>query len=458
MVSRFWLLSLLACAPLAAGELRVGAAAVRITPPPGAPMAGYYFHRTADGVHDDLQAKALVFEQDGVRAALVACDLISMPEELVAEARARIAKLGIPPERVMIGGTHAHTGPVLVGRNSREDRMPSEMLAIARQYIAQLPDRLAEAVERANAALTAARLSAGAGEERSISFNRRFWMKDGSVGWNPGKLNPNIVRPAGPIDPQVPVIYAESPQGKPLATYVNFAMHLDTVGGTEYSADYPFTLATLLGKVKSPEMLIVFTIGTAGNINHIDVSSREPQKGHSEAARIGTVLAGEVIKTYTRLKPVETRAPRGRRQMVKLPLPANGPGDLEKAREVAPKFGKPNAAPFLDLVKAFRVLDVEARDGKPLEAEVQVIALGPDLAFVGLPGEIFVELGTAIKKASPFRHTIVAELSNGSIGYVPDRAAYPQGAYEVVSARCAAGSGEMLVDAAVAMLKAAKQP
>jgi hypothetical protein len=84
---------------------------------------------------------------------------------------------------------------------------------------------------------------------------------------------------------------------------------------------------------------------------------------------------------------------------------------------------------------------------------VQVITLGDEVAWVSLPGEIFVELGLAIKRASPFRYTMIAELANGSIGYIPNRAAYPQGNYEVVSARCAEGSGELLVDAAVRLLK-----
>jgi hypothetical protein len=70
-----------------------------------------------------------------------------------------------------------------------------------------------------------------------------------------------------------------------------------------------------------------------------------------------------------------------------------------------------------------------------------------------LPGEIFVELGLAIKKASPFRHTFIAELANGSVGYIPNREAYAQGAYEVESSRCAEGSGELLVQAAIHQLK-----
>ncbi|MBI3874457.1 MAG: hypothetical protein HY300_00490 [Verrucomicrobia bacterium] len=97
-----------------------------------------------------------------------------------------------------------------------------------------------------------------------------------------------------------------------------------------------------------------------------------------------------------------------------------------------------------------------AREGKPQEVEVQVIALGDDLAFVSLPGEIFVELGMAIKQASPFKHTIIAELANGAIGYIPTKRAFAEGNYEPTSARCAAGSGEMLVEAAVRLLNELK--
>jgi neutral ceramidase len=84
---------------------------------------------------------------------------------------------------------------------------------------------------------------------------------------------------------------------------------------------------------------------------------------------------------------------------------------------------------------------------------VQVITLGDALAWVSLPGEIFVQLGLDLKLDSPFPQTMIAELANGSIGYIPNRRAYLQGNYEVISARCAAGSGELLVQAAVAMLK-----
>lgn len=438
-----------------AAELRVGSAAVEITPPPGAPMAGYYFNRAADGVHDPLFAKALVLEKDGARAAMVACDLISMPRPVVEQARTLISRqTGIPAANVMISATHAHTGPVLLTGGSRYN-LSGDMLRIAQQYIVDLPGKIASAVSRASGSLAAARVSAAVGREDSLTFNRRFHMKDGTVGWNPGKLNPNIVRPAGPIDPEVPVLYVEGADRKPLAAYVNYALHLDTVGGLEYSADYPYTLSKILREAKGADLLTVFTIGCAGNLNHIDVKWANPQKGHSEAARIGTVLAAEVLKALKKAEPVAEGPLRSGSQIVSLPLAEYTAADLEWARKITPTFGTQKAAPFMDLVRAFRIADTAERDGKPLEAEVQVLALGRDVAWVGLPGEIFTELGMAIKKASPFRHTIVAELANGSVGYVPDRKAYLEGAYEAASARCAAGSGEMLADAATRLLIAA---
>ncbi|MDQ6699720.1 MAG: DUF1080 domain-containing protein, partial [Acidobacteriota bacterium] len=134
------------------------------------------------------------------------------------------------------------------------------------------------------------------------------------------------------------------------------------------------------------------------------------------------------------------------------------PGDEERAKATARKLDSGEKVSFLDTVNAFKVLDTVARQGKPLDAEVQVIALGDQIAWVGLPGEIFTELGSAIKQASPFPLTIVAELAHGPVTYIPNEAAFPQGNYEVVSSRAAKGSGEKLVAAANALLNDSYPP
>jgi neutral ceramidase len=445
--------SCLILAPVWAGDLRLGRADVNITPPVGMPMGGYFYLRLSTRVHDDLHAKALVLEKDGVKVALVACDLVGVPARIANVARQLIERTsGLKGEQVMISGTHTHTGPeidpiILASAQGQTAR-------IVHEYYASLPAKIAESVKLAEASLVPARAWAAVGHENSLSFNRRFLMKDGTVRFNPGKMNPDIVRPVGPIDPDVAVVYFDTPDSKSLATYVNFPLHLDTVGRTAFSADYPHTLDKLAREVKGREMMTLFTIGTAGNINHLDVKSDDRQQGHEEAARIGTVLASEVLKTYARMKSPITGPLKTAHETVRLPVLELKPGELERSREVVERSLKPGLAgpEFLETVNAFKVLNVAERQGKPIEAEVQLMTLGDELAWVGLPGEIFVELGLAIKLASPFPTTIICELANDVIDYVPNRKAFAEGGYEVVTAQCTSGSGEILVETATRLL------
>lgn len=438
-----------------AGELRAGRAAVKITPPAGMPMAGYYNVRLSEGVHDDLFAKAIVLDDGSARVALVACDLIATPWPLVEKVRRGVEEAtGIPGGNVMVSATHAHTGPVMTPAPRGADATARQ---VAADYHEGLPARIVESVKLAAGSLEPAVASAATGHEDSVSFVRRFLMKDGSIGWNPGKLNPNIVRPVSTIDPDVSVVYFETPAGGPLALYVNFANHLDTVGGLDFSADYPYTLARLLGAAKGNELMTMFTLGTCGNINHIDVKHGGRQKGHGEAARIGSVLATAVLETFPRLERVSSNELKVRSERVELPVVKVTPSEIEAAEDVMRDYGTPRARPFYEQVQAAKVLAAAELDGKPIQAEVQVITLGDEVAWVALPGEVFVELGKAIKLASPFRTTIVLELANDAVDdYVPDLKAYSEGAYEVISTPLAPGGGERLVEAAVRLLLEAK--
>lgn len=437
--------------PALAAELRVGASAVVITPPEGTPLAGYYSQRGSKTVLDDIHSKAIVLEVGDTKAALVVCDLISLPRHVITEARRQIeAATKIPGSHVMISATHTHTGPVIARESSLDDLIGASS-DMGVRYTEKLPELIAKSVADADKKLTPVRASAARGCEEGLSFNRRFHMKDGTVSWNPAKQHPDIVRPAGPIDPEVEVVYFDTVKNAAVATYVNFALHADTVGGAAVSADFPGVLARQLASYRGPDMVTLFANGCCGNINHRNIAWLDGQGGPRETHRIGTLLASAVLRTTPDLKPVLADSLRVKSEIVKLPLAPITDADVASARETVKIVNEPKTK-FMDKVRAFQVLDVLARDGKPWEVEVQVIALGDSVAWVSLPGEIFVELGLAIKKASPFANTHLAELANGSIGYIPDRPAYPQGNYEVVSARCAAGSGERLVESAVRLL------
>jgi neutral ceramidase len=438
---------------LDAQQLRLGVGEADITPPVGAPLAGYYYNRDATGVHDPLHVKAMVLEQGGVKIAMAALDLVSVPRDIVQSARALVQqRIGLIPDHVMISATHAHTTPVVLTNPSRYDLQGRDK-EIAQAYTDSLPGKIADAIIAANARLQPVEMLAGVGQEKTLSFNRRFFMKDGTIGWNPGKLNPNIFRPAGPIDPGLPVLYFESPKGTTaVAAYVNFGLHQDTTGGPEISADFSYTLGQVLKMVKGDSFFPMFTIGAAGNVVHIDTSRPGAQMSYHQAARIGAVLAGDVLKVIETAPMVNTSPIRVSDKILQFPVPRYTQAEIDWAVRTQATYNTQHAAPFLDLVKAARILELNARHGKPLDAEVQVLTLGNEVAIVGFPGEMFAEFGLQLKEDSPFPVTIVAELANGALTYIPNRIAYKEGNYEPTAARLPAGAGEKLVNSALDQL------
>jgi neutral ceramidase len=439
-----------------AADVRIGVAITEITPPMGIAMAGYYHERGADGVLDPIYSKALVIESGSERAALVVLDLIGIERGITDHARATIEKdTGIKPDAIMISATHAHTGPVLAHPDEPGSDLSGAKHLVA-DYSKALPAKIAECVRLANERLQPAQLEVARGRCEGLAFNRRYFMRDGSVGWNPGKLNPDISMSAGPSDPEVGLLYVEklgaAGPTDSLATYVNFAMHPDTCGGSKISADWPGALGRVLAGYHGTNHVTLVANGTCGNLNHVDTSWRWPQTTAIEQHRIATILGAAVFQAYKNLSPISAGRLRAKSELVELALPEVAPAQIEEAKRTLAATPDDRGGNFMRLVRAQRTLDVASRRGKPHRVEVQAIALGQDLAWVGLPGEVFVELGLAIKKRSPFSHTFVVELANEDVGYVPDRRSYAEGNYEPESARCAAGSGEKLVEAAAKLL------
>ncbi len=442
-----------------ADTLQVGVATVDITPPPGFRMSGYFRERLNTGTHDPLFAKALVCGQGETWFGWVACDLVGIGPEISHAARARAEReTGIPAEHVTIMATHSHTGPLYFGamRNHFHQRAverhgidPQE----ARDYAEELTAKLVSALVQARQETRPASLEVGSVEQRGISFNRRFFMEDGTVRFNPGKLNPRIVRPVGPIDPEVSILVAKDhSDGKPIACLTAFALHLDTVGGSEYSADYPLYLHEKIRERLGSGCTSLFAAGTCGDINHIDVSHDRPQKGQVEARRIGEILGTTVAGGLDGLRKIETPSLGVRSARWEIPMKQFTPAEIDQARRDLDKIGTREHS-FLEQVQTYSIVDIAERGSESLTVEVQVFRLGPDAAVVALPGEVFVELGLDIKQVSPFSWTAVVELCNDAPGYLPTRKAFAEGSYETVNSRIQPGGGEALRDTAIRLLR-----
>jgi len=409
--------------------IKIGCGASKITPELGASMAGYFNERKATAIHDDLYAKAMIFDDGDVVAGLLCCDLICISKEDIAKIRDIIsAKTGLKGENVMICATHTHTGP-----RTRTFRMNGDD-EVTHQWLKGFPERAAQAAVEAVDNLEPVEILGGISYEDRIAFNRRYRMKDGTVQSNPGNQNPDIIEPAGPIDPEVGVISFTRSDGSIKALYVNYTCHLDNVGGTEISADYPGYLSGRLQERLEDKPFVLHTNGACGDINHIDARSPYGRKGHEHSRWMGETLAGDVCEALKDTTSLANERVGAVSKTVQLPM-----------REDVP-------------------------DKTIGEVEIQAIKVG-EIGFVSSPSEYFVEFQLDIKKRSPASRTFVSELANGWVGYVPTKKAFEENmkhvsadpmknfdhkGYEVRSALSRGflpGVGELIADTTVELLE-----
>jgi len=436
--------------------LEAGVAVVDITPPLGYRMAGYYSERFNTGTKDPLNAKVIVFRQGETSTAMIFCDLIGLIAEQTGPARQEIEKAtGIPVEAINISATHSHTGPLFWGLfrdQFHQDAIKEHGKDIREEidYNKFLTECWVKGVKEAQSKLAPVQLSHGRGKETRLAFNRRFFMNDGSVVFNPGLKNPNIDRAAGPIDPTVEIIRVQSDAGETpvdLGTIISFALHLDTVGGTEYSADFPAYLQQTLQKELGSDSICLFGNGTCGDINHVDAMGGKVGK----TAEIGQMLGETVIAELSRLAPVKTPELAFSSVRYEQAVQTRTAEELETAWKYFPPTEN-NVGPPYALVKAYTTIDLQQYKNGVTEVEVSVVKLSDDLAIVFLPGEVFVELGMEIKDLSPFEQTLVVELANDCPYYVPTARGYMEGSYEVMNSRLAPGAGEVMVKCALEQL------
>jgi len=261
-------------------ELRVGTSKSSITPAVGGLLTGFGARvHGSTGVHDELLAQALVFDDGDTMAAIVTADLLGLTDETVAEIRRRIVDAaGIPSENVMVNCSHTHSGPAC---------MYLRGIPVDEGYVNNLVCDITGCVLAASKQLQPARLSVGTGKV-TIGYNRR----------RPAEHPESDADPRYPIDDEVTVLSVQSDTGSG-TSLLAYSAHPVVLGGTSYlvSTDYvgPARVETerILGGTA------MFFQGGAGNINVLRGD------GSVEYARsIGVLLAAEATKASVRAQPV----------------------------------------------------------------------------------------------------------------------------------------------------------
>ncbi len=393
--------------------LKCGFAELAITPPLGAEMPGYFGSRKATGVKDELFAKAMIANDGENVIAMVWCDLIQVTSYMVSHIRARAEKLtGICGENIMIGAIHTHTGCAsdvpLYG--SPADIALTDALCL----------KIADVVKVAFDRMVAVKVGYGETKEDTIAHIRRFYMKDGTIRTNPGVNDSDSVRSEGSIDPQVGVLrFDHAKTGKTVGLMVNYALHCDCVGGTEFSADYPGELSRQVKKNLGDDVVCMFLNGCCGNINHVDFHDPTlPFKKDGYFRQIGRVLAGKVLSAYYAIEPQDATV---NTASLEISLPRRQPTAEELAWSEQ-MIAKEKCA-VAEKITAEHLRELHERPIYTNKVVLQVVRIG-DTVVCGLSGEVFVEIGKEIKCASPFAHTMVSELTNGNVGYVASNEAH----------------------------------
>jgi len=417
-----------------------------ITPPIGMEVPGGYGKSYSRQIHDPLKARAAVFEQDGTALALVGVDTCDLPlsNRLLAQVRQEIERrCGIPGDNVMVGASHTHSGgplswyelnafaeaPELVRTLVREHSTNPDPL-----YVEWAGRQIVSAVHEAYRARQEARLAVGRGVEDQSGFNRRFRMANGRVYTHPGKGNPDIVAPAGPVDPEVGVLAAWSLGGELLGCVVNFGCHCTTFSGG-ISADYVCYLERTIQGAMGQQAGVVFLQGASGDVTQVDNRSlRAREFGEAWSRRVGTRVGAEAVKALASAEPGDLAPLTAATQVLHIQRRRPSATRLEQSRRIVEeglRSGQRDTA--WTFAKEIVLLDYLLRVDPIAEVEVQALQVGPAI-FLSNPAEYFAESGLRIKRASPFPYTFVVTLANGCVGYVPPAAAFAPdgGGYETV--------------------------
>lgn len=442
--------------------MRAGAAIVDITPPLPIDLLGFVRReRAARAVWAPLEARACVIDTDEARLAIIAVDLVGLTTAMADAVRTRVGSaIDCPAEHVLVNSSHSHAAP-WPGAPIKLGGEFDGWTDLELRYWETIPDRFASAAVQALESARPAQAAGGTGRAPGLAVNRRERTPDGRtiLGWNPD----------GFIDDEVPVVRIDAAGGhparpQPIATLVAFGCHPVVVGPEVHlvSPDYLGPLRRWLDRVRGGVTVVLQ--GAAGNVLPLEAFQDDPDAAVPFGERLALEAAHAIADADPRSMTIE-RLDYGsvtpialyrrriaadqpepvlavRRRLVPLPL-LRPPSRDELERELAERradfeakrtSGAPRSVtnPIGYHIAWLEQTLTQLQTGSlptSLTGEIWAARIG-DCAVVGAPGEIFSEIGRAVRMASPAAVTLFAGYCQGVLGYVATPEEYPYGGYE----------------------------
>ena len=417
---------------------RAGAAASNVTPPLGLLIVGNWKKFPATDVQGELCAKCIVLDDGRIRLALVIVDNIGISREVCDAAKEMVEEqTGIPPENVLIAGTHTHSS-VRVGLVDETELT---------DYSAFLVSRISDGVRRAINNLQPARIGRGSAQVPTEVFNRRYIFKPGTeprnpfggvdqAVMNPGRANSKILKAAGPTDPEIAFLSIQATDGRPIALVANYSLHyVGPAAGAVYSADYfgvfGDRIQQLLGADRlDPPFVGIMSNGTSGDINNISWLTKPEKKWgpYEKMRQVAEVCASAVHKAHQDVEFKDNVTLGAAKE--ELTLAVRKPTDEQMAYAKMILAKPEDAKPYHRHEKTY-ANRVQTLHESPDEISIvlQAFRIG-DLGICAIPFEVFVEIGLEMKAESPLEQTFVVSLANGTNGYLPTAKQHKLGGYE----------------------------
>ena len=436
------------CSSDSSPQLQAGAAAVDITPKAWpVPLIGSFSFRPAESAHDPLHVRALALDDGTTQLVIAAIDSCYVYRDVLDDAKQRASeRTGIPTSNMLVSATHTHSAPPSKPRDNYHVPGGEDLRDNEEKYSEQLRAGIAEAITQAYKGRVAAEVGFGSAQLPDELSNRRWFKKEGTIPPDPFggttdtvKMNPgrndlgrnDLVKPAGPVDPEISVLSVRKADGTPLALLSNYSLHyVGGTGGTQVSADYFGEFARQISeRLGSPDGFVgILSNGTSGDVNNIDFTGKRPRREPFE--QIGIVAGKVADKSFGAYQSIEHRSDLSLAMAERiLTLDRRKPTEqgYEQAKKVLtvedestlPRRAKPYARRAIQLYEGPDTVDIK----------LQAIRIG-DLGIASSPFETFTETGLEIKEKSPLKPTFTIELANGGEGYLPTPEQHELGGYE----------------------------
>lgn len=420
--------------------LRVGFGRTNITPLESCMLGGcggVEGTRMHERVLDELEAICIAITDENDETVLfIVNDLVGF-ESLDGIIEPIMQTTGLARDHITVSATHTHNAPGLTAVMEETDR-----------YKAYLAAQMAIAAAQAMTDRKPATMEITSAMTENLTFCRRYMNSEGKLFRNNSGMT--MVGPESPPDEQLQMLKFVREGGKDILL-VNFQGHYH--GETTRPENYKSISRNYMGACRDyleekTGCYAAYFAGAGGNLA-VQTIYDKPRNISTGYVDHGQRLARYALDAQKNFRPVEA-GPIKIKSRVYTGKTKKQPELFEIAAKMHDYFEATNDKEgTMALAKGYPISNVfhagaiyaNSKLGDTFDTRLVAISIG-DLAIACAPCEMYDANGKNIKEQSPFGATLVFQLCNGSVGYIPAEYAYANGGYEIETTKFQKGVGE----------------